>query len=269
MDFSEMTLNKRMKEFENKESKRLANRGVPIIVRMDGKGFNKWTKGLQFPFDSRMEKVRCEVTTKLVEYFDAIIGYHCSDEITIILYKEGELSQIYSNGRYQKIVSQTASVCTAYWNESVREHIPEKAGTLAFFDSRAWEVPSLTEACNSLLWRERECIKNSINMASNAIFSHSELMGKNCDDRKQMMLQKGIRWDDYPVWAKRGTYIGRKAFNKTLDAEELETLPEKHKGRMDNSIEVRRSKIVNLELPPFTEISNKKDVLFGMDPITF
>jgi hypothetical protein len=265
-DTEVISLNDRMKALEDVESKRATTPNKPVIIRLDGKNFSKWTKGLKFPFDERLEEIRREVTVKMVKYFDALIGYHCSDEITLVLFKEGEASQIHANGRLQKIVSHTASVCTAYWNEAVRKFIPDKK-ELAIFDSRAWEVPSLTEVSNALLWRERECIKNSINMASDVVYPHSELMGRHTGERKEMLLLKGINWEDYPVWARRGTFVGRVHFNRKLNEEELIHLPEKHNARKDPDMVVNRSEIRIMDIPPFNSILNKEEFIRGEEPI--
>lgn len=45
-------------------------------------------------------------------------------------------------------------------------------------------------------------------MAGQAYFSYSELHCKSCNDIQDMlMLQKGINWNDFPVYQKRGVCV--------------------------------------------------------------
>ena len=43
-------------------------------------------------------------------------------------------------------------------------------------------------------------------MVGQANFSHQELQGKSCNDIQDMlMLQKGINWNNFPTYLKRGS----------------------------------------------------------------
>ena len=78
------TFGDRMKSYEGREAGRRTLPGLPVVARLDGKGFSKWTKGLEYPFDPNMQKLREEVTTFLVQETNAAIGYCQSDEITLV-----------------------------------------------------------------------------------------------------------------------------------------------------------------------------------------
>ena len=39
----------RMKMYEGREAQRRSMPRLPVMVRVDGKGFSKWTKGLKYP----------------------------------------------------------------------------------------------------------------------------------------------------------------------------------------------------------------------------
>ena len=71
---------------------------------------------------------------------------------------------------------------------------------------------------------------------------------------------------DYPVWAKRGTYMGRRAFDRVLTAEELGALPPLHAARKNPGMVVRRSEIQVLDLPQMAKITNRVQVLLGAPP---
>jgi len=260
------TLGDRMKLLEGREAQRRSLPRLPVLVRIDGKGFSKWTRGLKYPFDERLEQCRCFTVRRLLGETGAIIGYHQSDEISLVLYSSDPKAQIYADGRWQKIVSHTASIATVAWNIAVREFIPEKAHLGATFDSRAWEVPSLEEAANALMWREWDASKNSVSMAARAVCSHKELQGKNGSEMQELMFQRGVNWNDYPTWAKRGTYMGRRTYEKVLSEAEISLLPEKHEARKNPGMVVRRSEIQVLDLPPMAKITNRTAVLTGALP---
>lgn len=266
---SKDSLGDRMKLLEGREAQRRALPRLPIVIRIDGKGFSKWTSGLRRPFDERLEGLRQCTTQALVEQLGAAIGYHQSDEISLILFTDNCKAQLYADGRFQKIVSHSASIATAVWNANVKEHIPEKARSLAFFDARAWEVPSEAEAVNAILWREQDAVKNSIQMLARSHFSHKECHGKNGAELQDMLHQIGVNWNDCPDWAKRGTYVGRVSYSRVLTPLEIEALPPNHNARKNPELPVARSQVQVRPMPPLGTVINRADVLLrGADPIT-
>lgn len=261
-------LGDRMKLYEGKESDRVFIPLLPICIRLDGKGFSKFTKGLNRPFDQRMIDLMQRVTKFLVEETDACIGYTQSDEISLIMYSDNYKSQTFFNGRIQKIVSVLASLATAKFNELKVSIIPEKANRLACFDCRAWQVPTLIEAANNILWREKDATKNSISMAAQSFYSHKELLNKNSKQKQEMLFAKGINWNDYPEAFKRGSFVQRKKVTKKFSAEDIEKLPPKHKAIIDKDLVIERTEVNVVYFPSFTSVENKVDVIFfGADPI--
>jgi len=162
----DMTIGDRMKLLEGEEAKRKFMPVLPICVRLDGKSFHSFCKGLKRPFDKRLSELMVDTTKFLVEESNALVGYTQSDEITLIIYSEDYKSQVYFDGRIQKIVSVLSSAATAFFNSKLSEYLPEKANLLPKFDCRAWQVPNKVEAVNVLVWREQDAIKNSISMAA-------------------------------------------------------------------------------------------------------
>ena len=161
----------RMKLYEHQEAGRRVLPLLPVCARIDGKGFSKFTKGLQRPYDTRLVELMCQTTAYLVQETQACIGYTQSDEISLVWYSDEYKSQIFFDRRVQKMVSVIASITTAFFNAHLAEHLPEKAGELALFDCRVWQVPTLEEAANTVLWREFDATKNSISMAVHGIIT--------------------------------------------------------------------------------------------------
>jgi len=93
-----MDLDNRMKLYEQVESARRFLPLLPVVARLDGKCFHKFTKNMKEPFDENLTQVMIETTKYLVEETNAIIGYTQSDEITLIYCSDNSESQIFFDG---------------------------------------------------------------------------------------------------------------------------------------------------------------------------
>lgn len=249
----------RMKMYEGMETNDMFIPLLPICIRLDGKTFHNWTKGLKRPFDEDFRECMVETTKFLVEETCAIVGYTQSDEISLILYSPEVSSQVYFDGKKHKIISVVSSLCTAKFNQISSQKFLWKP--LAFFDCRAWQVPNLIEATNVLLWRELDATKNSVTMAASCVYSHKALMNQGNADKLEMLHQKGINWNDYPAYFKRGTYIQRKKMLRELTEEERMRIPDKH--RPEPGMKVERATISVLDMPPFSKVANRVGVIFN------
>ena len=104
-------------------------------------------------------------------------------------------------------------------------------------------------------------------MAAQAYFSHNQLHKKNSSDKQEMLFQKGINWNDYPDFFKKGSYFVRKTTISKFTTEELEKLPPKHQARSNPDLMIVRSVIAELDIPPASKVTNWTDVLFnGQNP---
>jgi tRNA(His) 5'-end guanylyltransferase len=165
------------------------------------------------------------------------------------------------------MLTDLSAMASVFFNRKLAEYLPEKADKMPRFDARVYNVPTLDEAVNSFLWRELDATKNSISMAAQVFYSHSELMGKNSSDKQEMLFQKGINWNDYPDFFKRGTYVQRRRILTPFSKEEIEKLPAKHNAIKDPNFVVERWVIDRIELPKLSSIENSVDViLWGAEP---
>ena len=79
------TLSDKMKDYELVSDYRLT-KGTPVIVRIDGKAFHTYTKGLDKPFDNILSEAMNYVCRKLVETVQGCkFAYTQSDEISLLL----------------------------------------------------------------------------------------------------------------------------------------------------------------------------------------
>jgi tRNA(His) 5'-end guanylyltransferase len=213
---SKDSLGDRMKDYEERAFRSLL-RKVPLIIRVDGKSFSKWTKGLKRPFDHELKECMSYTMYKLCKDIDgARFGYTQSDEISILVCDYRDiLTQGWFDYRANKIESVVASMATAAFNHACIKIMPEwyrKKGP-ALFDARAWNLPK-EEVNNYAYWRQKDCTKNSISQLARHYFSHKQLIGKNGSELQDMlMVDKSINWNDTPDKFKRGSACYKVLFN--------------------------------------------------------
>lgn len=261
MKKSNDSLGDRMKAYENQTCGIKLIPLIPVIARLDGKGFSKFTKGLKRPYDERLSKLMIETTKYLVKETNANCGYTQSDEITLMWYTDKLDSSTYFNGRLFKMLTDLSAMASVFFNKELHKYLPEKVDKMPRFDSRVYNVPNLQEAVNSFLWREIDATKNSISMAASTYYSHGFLHKKNSNEKQELIFQKGINWNDYPTFFKRGSYIQRRRLFTKFSEEELSRLPEKHNARINPDYEVERWVISEVDLPPLSKVENRVDVI--------
>lgn len=247
----------RLKQLEGIEAGRILIPNLPICVRVDGRAFHTFTRGMKRPYDIDMSNAMIETMKYLVEKTDACLGYVQSDEISLIL---SDRKEPMFGGRIQKLTSVIASMATAKFNEVIHKTFPDKP--LAEFDCRVWNVPNRTEAANTILWREFDATKNSISMAARHYYSDKQLLGKNGAEKQDMLMEKGVNWNDYPAFFKRGTYGRRNVIDRKLTPKELQMLPPKHNAHKNPDLVVKRTEIQVLDMPIFSKVTNREDVIF-------
>lgn len=210
-------LGDRMKNYEKAYSYSLLPNAM-FVVRLDGRGFSKYTKKMKFkkPFDNDLIQIMQNVTADLMKQTQASFGYTQSDEISLVYMPE----RMMFNGRIEKICSVFASLASVSFNlnlakqyekQNNQEKIEKSNSLMPIFDCRVFSVPSKEEALNAVLWREYDAVKNSINVLAQSLFSFKELQNLNGKQLQYKMLtEKDVNWNDLPLEQKRGTYLVRK-----------------------------------------------------------
>lgn len=253
----------RMKEYEGQETSRKFMPLLPIYARIDGRNFSNFTKGMKRPYDPVMSNLMVDTTKSLVDRTKAVIGYTQSDEISLAWESSKDL---FFEGKIQKITSVLASLATIIFITKLQDteynSLSEK---LPHFDCRIFPLPSKMEVANSFLWREQDATKNAISMAARAYYSHTKLQGKNGNEMQEMLFQKGVNFNDYPAFFKRGTFVRKEIEERFLTEEELAKIPEQHRPKGM----ITRSKMVELKVPKFSTVTNRIDFIFNKNkPLT-
>lgn len=235
------SLGDRMKENYEDRTRILLPRRTNIIIRIDGKAFHSYTKGLDRPIDNGLTEDMNLTTKYLCENIQgAKFGYVQSDEISIWTTDYDDLqTDAWFDNNLQKMCSISASLATAKFNQlrlfrsfdeienfalNERKEDPDASiwtgfGServakikLATFDARVFIVPELEEVVNYFVWRQQDATRNSISMAAQSSFSHKQLQGKSSSQMQDMlMIEKGINWNDYPIGFRRGRSVIKEA----------------------------------------------------------
>lgn len=234
----------RQKGFEVREAGRTIIPGIPVIARLDGKAFHTFTRGLRRPFDERLQRCMQGTMLYVADVFDCDFAYTQSDEITLVWMNTSRLEQFIYGGKFQKLVSLTASAASVKFSQLMLQELPEKAGSLPIFDARVWQVDNFTTVMENLFWRQDDATRNSVTMAAQSVFSHRELHGKGQTKMLQMMESKGVIWGDFNAHFKRGVFAKRFEYDAILQPEVLAAIPEKHRPNGP----VRRSKYMILDM---------------------
>ena len=217
------TIMQRMKENYEGRSKTFLTRRIPVIIRLDGKAFHTYTRGLNKPFDEGLIEDMESTTKYLCENIQGVkLGYCQSDEISLLLTDYETLdTQAWFDYNIQKMASISASMATAKFNQL---RLQRNVGSqfdygdnryldsdflndkLAFFDSRVFNIPK-EEVSNYFLARQKDAVKNSIAMLAQSLYSPKELHKKNQSDMQELCFQKGFNWNDLDYRKKRGCTI--------------------------------------------------------------
>lgn len=255
------SLGDRMKSYEAAETGRCLMPRLPIMVRVDGRAFSRFTRDLARPYDVNMQHLMLATAQYLAAELNARFAYTQSDEISLCWLARHETEQPPFGGKIFKLTSSIASMATAFFNYNIKTYFKTTTDVyqlrLPTFDCRVWNVPNEVEAVNCILWRERDATRNSLQSAARQYMSHKELMNKNSRDIHEALFKLGINWHNYPATFKRGSYIQRRTSELPVCVmSELQT--------------VERTVFEPVDLPPLATIQNKIDVLFnGKAPICY
>lgn len=231
---------RRMKENYESRSRTFLTRRTPVIMRIDGKTFSTWTRGLNKPFDEGLIEDMQKTAKYLCEQIQgAKCAYVQSDEISILITDYDKLeTAAWFDYNVQKMTSIGASLATGIFNylrvdralnyEMFFNHncgstnypdvriddvsfLDKNLPKIANFDCRVFNIPK-EEVSNYFLARQKDAVKNSIAMLAQSLYSHTELEGKNGNEQQEMCFQKGHNWNDLHFSKKRGSFIVKNTY---------------------------------------------------------
>ncbi len=202
--------NRMKKNYEEVYKLRLPNR-MPVILRLDGKSFHTYTRGMKRPYDIDLIGNMQIVATELAnEVQGCKVIYSQSDEISVLLvnYTNLDTSSWFDN-EIQKIVSISASIASSLLSRLYLDR------PCALFDSRAFVLPK-EEVCNYFIWRQKDCERNSIQMVAQSLYSQKQLHKKNTKDLHELLYAKQDNWNNYPTKFKRGWCVTKEGIDNEI-----------------------------------------------------
>lgn len=203
------------------------------VVRIDGKAFHSYTKNCLRPFDQGLTNDMNATAVVLCEKLSgAQLGYVQSDEISILLTDfTTPVTEAWYDNNLQKVVSISASIATTAFNKHrllrINSEDPE-CFEWANFDSRAFSIPDRIEVSNYFIWRQLDAMRNSVSMVARSHFSHNDLEGQGGKEMKQMLLNKGVDWNQINEGFKYGRAIVKKQISKDITFINKKTKQEEH-----------------------------------------
>lgn len=194
-----------------------------VLIHCDGRSFSKLIKNnFEKPFDKKFISFMNETAKFLCENVCGCkLSYVQSDEITLVLTDFDDIkTDSFFGYRLSKITSITASMATAKFNrllvedmlntpcsindmKSILNDVP-----LINFDCKAWNVPTFNDVKAWIIYRQNDCVRNSILQTAHCFFNQKELNGlKTNDVVEKLIKEKNIKWEYFPDNIKYGRFI--------------------------------------------------------------
>ena len=211
-----MTLADRRKRYEHTYRQYLPRRTYTLL-RLDGRAFHSYTRRMNKPFDDLLVHAMNDTARGLCrEITGTQFAYVQSDEISLLVTDfQNHETEPWMGGNVAKVLSLSAATATAEFNGS----FDSEYWGYALFDSRVWTMSDPVEVMNYFIWRQRDCVKNSITMVAQAHFSHKELEGLNSDQRQELLfLKHGVNWNDIDPALKQGRIVFKATYPGANDS---------------------------------------------------
>lgn len=151
------SLGDRIKDYERRETDRRALKGLPVVVRCDGRSFSRFTHGMARPYDTSMADLMLETAKYLVEQVDgARVAYTQSDEISLIIdpFRQPSAAEVLRSleerlARLEAVEDEEApptdrATTVKGWIEEIRSGMPvPEAAVEMMFDGRFQKLTSV------------------------------------------------------------------------------------------------------------------------------
>ncbi|PMD38506.1 tRNA guanylyltransferase [Hyaloscypha variabilis F] len=214
-----------------------------IVVRIDGRGFHKFSTKYNFekPNDRRaLDLMNAAAKAVMTELPDIVIAYGISDEYSFVFHKSCALFE----RRSSKLVTTIVSTFTAYYVHLWASFFPETplSAPLPSFDGRAVHYPSVQNLRDYMSWRQVDChINNLYNTAFWALIqiggvdaksAEKELSGSLAADKNEILFSRfKINYNNEPEIYKKGSVVLRDyelvepgAAQELIDEDSLKTV---------------------------------------------
>lgn len=210
---SSLKLKDRIEGYQATSDYKLLNR-LPIIICVNGRGFSKFTQLLDKPYCPKFAECMFSTMLRLASSIDgALFSYQHNDEIVVIAKNDqsNETNPWYDN-KLQKICSVTSSIATMHFNDCADAVKLNVVGD-PIFTSQVFAVPSISEAVNTIIYKQQQNFHTSIQSAClyELIKKYDKniikemLNGLSIDEKVDLLSQEcNIDFNNYPTAFRRG-----------------------------------------------------------------
>lgn len=202
MKFSE--LDKKMRVYEESIDQYIVP-GMYIVARLDGRSFTRLTREIckfEAPFDIKFRDLMVATTKHIMDCgFNVRYGYTESDEISLLFSPD---NSAFGN-KVRKINSILAGEASGFFSLEL--------GKPVCFDSRVVPLPNIDLVKDYFLWRQEDATRNALNAwcywtlrkeGKSKREATSFLSGQSIAFKNEMLFERGINYNDVPMWQKRG-----------------------------------------------------------------
>ncbi len=147
----------------------------------------------------------------VLEEFQGIYAYTESDEISILLPRDWALF----DRELEKVVSLSAAVASGTFSVA--------CGTPAYFDSRAWLGTADEQVIDYFRWRQADAARCALNgwsywtlrkAGASVAEGTAALEGQGVAAKNELLFQRGINFNNLPLWQRRGTGVYWQTFQR-------------------------------------------------------
>jgi len=203
MKFTE--LDNRMRVFET-TSDQCVLPGIYMVARIDGRHFHTLTKEtgkFEVPFDEKFRDLMIGTVEHLMKNsgFSFLYGYTESDEISLLFSLE---TQDFGR-KLRKLNSILAGEASAKFSLLY--------GDIGVFDCRISQLPQQKDVIDYFRWRNEDACRNALNAwcywtlrkeGQNKNAATKAIEGVSVADKNELLFQRGINFNNLPLWQKRG-----------------------------------------------------------------
>jgi tRNA(His) 5'-end guanylyltransferase len=247
------------------------------MLRLDGKAFHSWCRGLNRPYDTRLIETMRETMRELCLFVEgAVLGYCQSDEITLLVANfNKENSGTWFEGNLAKLQSVSAGYASAVFNKVAAELFESAeiaARPLAVFDCRAWPLVDPADVAGNFIFRQRDATRNSVSMLAQAHFSSKQLHGVTKREMLDMLmgLDEPVNWNDQPASFKRGSICIKRRVTKPVTYTDKRTgedvtLPAVERGvwSVEDAPVFTQSDMLLKAIPPMPQLTRERMLQTG------
>jgi tRNA(His) 5'-end guanylyltransferase len=179
--------------------------GAWTVLRVDGRGFSRFTEArFEKPFDPAFHQLMVRTASALLEDLQGVYAYTQSDEISVLFRPDWSLF----DRSMEKVVSLAAGLASASFTHA--------AGVPATFDGRAWLGASERSVLDYFQWRQSDgsrcalhgwCYWTLRKEGRSAAQATRELDGRNVGYKNELLFQRGVNFNEVPLWQRRGSAI--------------------------------------------------------------